>query len=310
MISCSRVYLLLIHLAIVGVILLFLHCTLKEERPCPVIKFLPMSEMGPVEIGFSSIEDLGSLFHKQGDPQITNTFFNKEIKCFTFDEAVKDCPFGSQFFEAQQFVKWVMEKERLRDGNALLKKWPFHGLDYTVVEMGSMDGRTYSNNYFFEKQLGWRSVNIEPSRISFPQLVKNRPHAINLNIAGCLEERELLFRERKEDLAVSRLASLSEGEPGETYSVRCGPISRYLRLVGVERVELFFLDVEGAELTVLQSINFTSLPIHYMVVEFQELYNLNDSFSKIRNLLSGEGFTLIGKFGWDDKNELFVNEHF
>ena len=292
-----------------GVMLLYLQCLGRVEQRCPVANLPPLGEVGPVDVGLFSIEELGLVFHTQGDPQVSNAFFTREINCFTSVGGAKECPFGSQFFEAQQFLKWVMEQERKTRGDPALKRWPYYGLDYTVVEMGALDGRTYNNNYFFENQLGWRAVNIEPSRISYPLLVKNRPHSININMAGCLEEGELSFTERKEDLAVSHLTSLTQGgTTGENYTVLCGPISKYLKMLGIDRVELFFLDVEGAELTVLESINFTTLRIHYMIVEMQELYNINDSFSKIRNLLYREGFSLVGKFGWDNKNEFFANK--
>ena len=50
-----------------------------------------------------------------------------------------------------------------------------------VVELGANDGLHMSNGYFFERQLGWRSVCIEANPTVFHALVQNRPGCINIH---------------------------------------------------------------------------------------------------------------------------------
>lgn len=55
------------------------------------------------------------------------------------------------------------------------------GANHTVVEIGANDGMHMSNSFFFERQLGWRSMCVEPNRALFDRLVANRPGCVNVN---------------------------------------------------------------------------------------------------------------------------------
>lgn len=48
----------------------------------------------------------------------------------------------------------------------------------TYLEIGGLDGVTFSNSYVFNKDLQWRGVLIEISASNFGQLVHNRPNEI------------------------------------------------------------------------------------------------------------------------------------
>ena len=65
----------------------------------------------------------------------------------------------------------------------------------TFIELGALDGVTFSNTYLFEKCLGWRGILIEPSRKNFEQLKKNRPDQALLNAAICDSDSTLQFIE-------------------------------------------------------------------------------------------------------------------
>jgi hypothetical protein len=48
------------------------------------------------------------------------------------------------------------------------------------IELGAMDGIIYSNSLFFEKELEWTGILIEPTE-QFEQLMINRPNCHNFN---------------------------------------------------------------------------------------------------------------------------------
>ena len=54
------------------------------------------------------------------------------------------------------------------------------------------------------------------------------------------------------------------------YSVVCAPLGRYLRILGVKTLDLFSLDVEGAELRVLRTMDW-SIPIGVLMIEVAHL---------------------------------------
>eukprot|EP00026_Physarum_polycephalum_P012987 Phypoly_transcript_13342.p1 GENE.Phypoly_transcript_13342~~Phypoly_transcript_13342.p1 ORF type:complete len:266 (+),score=29.40 Phypoly_transcript_13342:59-799(+) len=53
----------------------------------------------------------------------------------------------------------------------------------TFLEMGALDGVTFSNSYFYERVLNWRGVCVEPNPINYDKLMKNRPVCIDINAA-------------------------------------------------------------------------------------------------------------------------------
>jgi hypothetical protein len=59
----------------------------------------------------------------------------------------------------------------------------------------------------------------------------------------------------------------------------------------VARVDIFWLDVEGSELTVLQSIDFSSISIGLLVVELR-VANAKVN-AQIRSLLRQAGYELV-----------------
>lgn len=92
----------------------------------------------------------------------------------------------------------------------------------------------------------------------FAHMRRNRPLATCLNVAPSCEHESFLKFTRKGsavatavDIAEARFLQKWHGENISTISVPCGPLSKYLGLVGVFKIDLFSLDVEGAELQVL-----------------------------------------------------------
>jgi hypothetical protein len=49
------------------------------------------------------------------------------------------------------------------------------------LEMGAMNGVDYSNTYFFEKELGFTGILIEPNPFNYKKLIENRPNNKNYN---------------------------------------------------------------------------------------------------------------------------------
>ena len=54
---------------------------------------------------------------------------------------------------------------------------------------------------------------------------------------------------------------------GKTARVHCGPLTTYLRDLGVSHVDFFSLDVEGAEFRVLSTLDLDAIRVDVMIVE-------------------------------------------
>jgi len=149
------------------------------------------------------------------------------------------------------------------------------------VECGAYDGIAISNCLYFEKKLGWKGLNIEASKHSYKELVKNRPNCINVNYALSNENRDMEFSEVlnfnnvKPSIRVDKtiywgIRSGFESEPrrswvkrnepksgyqSEKYIVKCYRFDTLWKELKIDKkIDLFVLDIEGHEIEALDGI--------------------------------------------------------
>jgi len=180
-------------------------------------------------------------------------------------------------------------------------KGPSH---HHFVEIGADNGLYLSNSFFFEKIAGWKGLCVEPRPDSYKELVVNRPDCINVNAVisntpGPMKfysfgqgtwHRQMSGLEGANSVTKSKAAAQAYAEQANTkFEVFDLPSLRFADLFkehGFARIEVAFIDVEGAELQVLQTIDFDTVKIHFMVLEqagpeIQELLNKN-GFARMR----------------------------
>lgn len=148
-----------------------------------------------------------------------------------------------------------------------------------LIECGANDGIKGSIGLWFERELGWRCVNIEANPYCFNELVKNRPYAINVELALSDLEGVSTFNfptngprgvlAGQGSLEQSRLKEWgNKKRPVNKISVQ---VTRYDLLVDrilctmtdpyYTPVDLLVLDVEGHELSVVRGMtNTQNLP--------------------------------------------------
>jgi FkbM family methyltransferase len=144
--------------------------------------------------------------------------------------------------------------------------------DGFFIELGAMDGITYSNSLFFEESLDWKGVLIEPTSSQFIQLMNNRKNTFNFNYAISQVEGELEF------IGDGALGGLTETmsdwhrkgwKLDNSYRpnlVKTIPISKLLQDLKIERVDLFSIDVEGGESEVLKTFDW-NIPVYLILIE-------------------------------------------
>ncbi len=217
-----------------------------------------------------------------------------------------------------------------------LNRWIFRdGGPGFFVDVGAFDGELGSNTSFFEKRLGWTGVAFEPNPPEFAVLRRTRSCRA---IQACAYDRdgELSFlalserhdRSRAEQLLRPRnLTSLAldprhgavmlSGVPEHIRSmerldrlrqvsavdealitVPCRRIDSVLAEMAVRTVDYLSIDVEGAELHVLQGIDFSKVRVNVIGVE------ASPCFPDVHRLLTGAGFDYQGLLFFD---EIFVH---
>ncbi len=176
------------------------------------------------------------------------------------------------------------------------------------IELGAMDGVTYSNTLFFEKSLDWKGVLIEPTN-QYNQLIKNRPNAHNFNYAVSTIEGNVEFLGNgalggiKNSMAEQHMKGWKlDVQP--SYIVPSKPISKILENIEIKKVDLFSIDVEGGEVEVLNSFDW-NIPVYIVLIEMAK-HDLNKD-EECRVILKSKGFEFDSILGC---NEVWINKKF
>lgn len=199
-----------------------------------------------------------------------------------------------------------------------LMSW-FNGLcGGTYMEMGALDGVKMSNTHFFHycPAMGqWKGLLVELGPNNYAKLKLNRKEELAVvNAAVCGEAKTLHYVERDNVGGIWEFAAegfKQEWWPGMTLAdmtpVECKPLQDIIR----DNVRLpffadfFSLDIEGAELMALQSLDFDSVSFGILVVEADDHNELKNR--ALQTFLSRKGYTYLYD-KW--RSSWFINDKF
>ncbi|GAB4528178.1 MAG: hypothetical protein Tsb0019_30140 [Roseibium sp.] len=173
------------------------------------------------------------------------------------------------------------------------------------LELGGFDGITGSNSLFFERDLGWTGLLIEPSPTRFAQAASVRQcTCLNLAVGAPAPEAEFL------DIRSGYVQSsglLGSMDPDIVRRIREHPdheehiaripvrsIRDILEDAGIDRIDYVSLDVEGGEMAVLETF-----PFETVAVEVWSIENLADS-AEIPGFMAGKGYEVVEFIGLDE----------
>ncbi|MFT4563875.1 MAG: FkbM family methyltransferase [Gammaproteobacteria bacterium] len=167
----------------------------------------------------------------------------------------------------------------------------------TFVELGAFDGLTQSNTVSFERR-GWRGVLIEPAPDNYEKCVRNRPLALVFNCActaaaapgECTTMTDVGLmslvdgtRDRElEDSWIARGEALQQ-ITSKKLRVPIRTLSDVLNEAGISHVDLLSLDVEGAEIGVLEGLDLERMRPQWIVCE--DTYD-----DTVRNFLTSRNY--------------------
>ncbi|TRY72331.1 hypothetical protein TCAL_11452 [Tigriopus californicus] len=176
------------------------------------------------------------------------------------------------------------------------------------IESGAADGLYHSNTLFLETQRNWTGILIEPNPSQFQVLQKAKRNCHSLQ--GCLSvhnyAEEVTFLNAGHVGGIKGVnvpRSISQQRTWSNYRrisfesrVQCFPLYSILLALGNPRVDLLSLDVEGAELEILQTIPWDKVDIGVILVEV-------DPWSKhaIHNILALHGYVFIRSIRGQDR---------
>lgn len=187
-------------------------------------------------------------------------------------------------------------------------------------DIGAHDGITCSNTYFFEKELGWTGICIEPLPKQFEKLKSNRKciciHGCIYNtsgqkpflqiegyaemLSGLIEAYDPRHQER-----IDREVAHTSGSQ-KVILINTFTFNEICKKYNITHIDFLSIDTEGSEEHIIRSINFDEIDIEVITIE-------NNFGSKaICNYLTQKNYTLACSLGWDDvyvKNRNHHNLH-
>jgi len=183
------------------------------------------------------------------------------------------------------------------------------------IELGALNGVLYSNTKFFQDQLNWSGILIEPHPYAFDILIQTRPkNYLFKELVSCHTE-PLEYKYFLNNLAaVSGIeTTLSQFHYDEYYnnkkhkdllqdtiSILPKSLTDIVKKTPIKHIDLLSLDVEGHEYEVLQSWDF-SIPIDVILIEMLGVEP--DKEELCRKLLMNNGYKYDTKFAY---NEIFI----
>ena len=172
------------------------------------------------------------------------------------------------------------------------------------LEIGAYDGVTGSNCLHFEKFMGWDGIAVEPSRTQFDFLQKNRT-CQTINKAVGFADDTVEFIEVVEGLMqmsgvdskefAGTKSFVENDKTSRTVSYQIETVGVMEMLDGRSEVDFMSLDIEGAELQVLESIDFDALRIRVIAVE-----NNAAGSPKYRRFFDKVGYSYYDTVGYDE----------
>jgi FkbM family methyltransferase len=159
----------------------------------------------------------------------------------------------------------------------LYEHW-FYGIkDGIALESGAYQGLAMSNTFMFQNYAGWKSIHVEGDPFNYEKLVKNRPESLNINAALCNESRQLHYLTGGADTTRGFYEFMTEKfikdwhggqiKQENIIPVMCHPVKDVLRQLHIKHVDIWFLDVEGAEENVLMGVDFSVVKFNAIVME-------------------------------------------
>jgi FkbM family methyltransferase len=177
------------------------------------------------------------------------------------------------------------------------------------VDIGAYDGVLLSNTYYFEKELGWNGICVEPNPVVYESLIQNRD-CVSLNCGVAGEEGVLDFLKLPADLDLGsgfiqyfddsslfkdkKFINEIGARGGEIIKITSRDFNDLLRSHQITRIDYLSIDTEGADFQVLSSVDFDAFDIRVISIE-------NTCFGdRIISFLSKRGYELKAILGNDE----------
>lgn len=171
------------------------------------------------------------------------------------------------------------------------------------VDVGSFHPFRYSNTYWAYKR-GWSGINIEPNRENFKffEIMRSRDININCGISDIEGERKYYqFEESALNTfdcdTVKHYENTGHKQVNNSVKVKLRRLDNILKENKVKRIDFLDIDVEGTEMDVLKSIDF-SVDIECILLEQGNVITFSDVMNSPEGkFLEEKGYHPVNRCG-------------
>lgn len=180
------------------------------------------------------------------------------------------------------------------------------------VELGANNGITQSNTKFFEENLYWNGILIEPSFNCFKQCKQIRSDK-NIYYQNIISDKDDQIINGDFDGNLMSSVNGKRLKRNGNVKIKTLTLDTIFKNHNIKHVDFLSLDVEGYEFNVLNGINFNETTFSFMLIE---IYKWDKE--KIIDFLKDKGYNLHSNFtnyalkkkaGWDGTHDDYLFYH-
>ncbi len=264
-------------------------------------------------INIISFEDLVQLFKNNKLKKIVITSSSIDKIIYQISNANIDNNIIQFYDDKYDMLRPIYEKYQdivySQDGEEIYLKNRFaQKKTGTYVDVGANHPFRYSNTYWaYEK--GWRGITIEPDIINYKLLMNFREEDININCGVSDKETNLEYFIFKES-ALNTFCKEEIKNKADIISTCIIPVRRLdsiLQEYNINHIDFIDIDVEGMEMSVLNSINWNKVSIDCILVEQKDMVLTDIISSKVYSFLLNKGYLPVNKYNRTTIYEKIIN---
>ncbi len=166
------------------------------------------------------------------------------------------------------------------------------------VDIGSFHPKIISNTYLLYKEKYWRGINVDPNPQTHDLFKKYRPNDVNLRVGIAQKEEQRAYYNFSYSGANTFDEAFGEAKTSKSWNtllskemLPCVPLTSILEkhLPANTEIDLLDIDVEGLDLQVLKSNDWSKYRPRVVLVEDKE-FRKNPGNSEVFNFLKENGY--------------------
>ena len=156
------------------------------------------------------------------------------------------------------------------------------------IELGANNGLKQSNTAFFEKEMGWKGILIEPSLQGYEECKINRPNSVCLNYACVSSDYndDYVFGDFYSNDLMGSINGVRNNSKN-LIKVNAITLEKILDEHCHTNIDFLSLDTEGYELNILKGLNLEKYRPKFMLIEVY-----TEDFTNIVNYLNMKNYKL------------------